>query len=126
MEHIGDEYNKKACLGLGLNKPVIYGEKEPTIKDYRIRMSNTAHLWGACNRHARVFTSFGVCEDIFCLNPVAKTFPGLSYDVRKNIVWSSAPHLVVPVWNVTKFICFCPSVTHHSSQAESLLLHWIL
>lgn len=82
LEHLGDEYDKKACLGLGLNHPI--SEETPlSLKDYKIRISNTVQLWSSFNRHARVFTSLGVCEDIFALNPVAKSIPNLIQDVRQ-------------------------------------------
>lgn len=84
LEHLGDEYDKKACLGLGLNRPLPESTDKgqgTSLKDYKIRISNTVQLWSSFSHHARVFSSFGLCEDTFCLNPVARKFPGIIQDV---------------------------------------------
>lgn len=83
LEHLGDEYDKKACFGLGLNQPLPETTQGTTsLKDYNIRISNTAQLWSAFNRHARVFSSFGVCQDPFSLHPSPKPFPGIVHDLN--------------------------------------------
>lgn len=85
LEHLSDEYDKKACFGIGLNQPLLEDNNKSlaaTKRDFRIRIVNTVQLWTAFARHARVFTSLGVCEDIFVQHPKPRAIPGILQDVR--------------------------------------------
>ncbi|CAL8098988.1 unnamed protein product [Orchesella dallaii] len=92
MEYLGDEYDKKACLGLGLNYPFPDNEnwsKKRTLKEYKIRVSNTAQLWSSFTRHSRVFTSFGVTDDIFSINPCSQKFANVVQDCTSPYISSA-------------------------------------
>ncbi|ODN03551.1 Protein misato 1 [Orchesella cincta] len=92
LEHLGDEYDKKACLGLGLNHPFPDNEKwskRRTLKEYKIRISNTAQLWGSFTNHSRVFSSLGVTEDIFSMNPSSKKFTSVVQDCTSPYISSA-------------------------------------